>query len=121
MGWNLPPGCSVNDIPGNRPEDDDDLVESLVEWFKETYADRTPPKSVQDAHPDYRVTWHETRAKMISLGFTGDVHDRIVWARIFVRYKLRAWANRLIKKTGSTTLMSKESDCSKATRQAYGE
>lgn len=20
-GWNLPPGCNVNDIPGNRPED----------------------------------------------------------------------------------------------------
>lgn len=20
-GWNLPPGCQVNDIPGNRPED----------------------------------------------------------------------------------------------------
>jgi len=21
FGWDLPPGCSVNDIPGNRPED----------------------------------------------------------------------------------------------------
>jgi hypothetical protein len=20
-GWNLPPGCSLSDIPGNRPED----------------------------------------------------------------------------------------------------
>jgi hypothetical protein len=21
-GWNLPPGCNVRDIPGNRPEDE---------------------------------------------------------------------------------------------------
>jgi len=21
IGWNLPPGCSESDIPGNRPED----------------------------------------------------------------------------------------------------
>lgn len=21
FGWDLPPGCSINDIPGNRPED----------------------------------------------------------------------------------------------------
>ena len=21
-GWNLPPGCNVSDIPGNRPEDE---------------------------------------------------------------------------------------------------
>jgi hypothetical protein len=20
-GWNLPPGCNVSDLPGNRPED----------------------------------------------------------------------------------------------------
>lgn len=26
FGWDLPPGCSVNDIPGNRPED--------AEWEK---------------------------------------------------------------------------------------
>ena len=22
FGWDLPPGCSVSDIPGNRPEDE---------------------------------------------------------------------------------------------------
>jgi hypothetical protein len=25
-GFNLPPGCSVNDIPGNRPEDDERVI-----------------------------------------------------------------------------------------------
>lgn len=27
-GWNLPPGCSVSDLPGNRPID-----EAWDEWF----------------------------------------------------------------------------------------
>jgi hypothetical protein len=35
-GFNLPPGCSVSDIPGNRPED---LKE---EAFWETLCDRYP-------------------------------------------------------------------------------
>lgn len=28
-GWNLPPGCNVSDIPGNRP--DDEWAEELAE------------------------------------------------------------------------------------------
>lgn len=32
-GFNLPPGCSVSDIPGNRPEDME--AEALVEKISE--------------------------------------------------------------------------------------
>ena len=31
FGWDLPPGCSVSDIPGNRPEDAE--WESIEENF----------------------------------------------------------------------------------------
>jgi hypothetical protein len=31
FGWDLPPGCSVSDIPGNRPEDSE--MEALEERF----------------------------------------------------------------------------------------
>jgi hypothetical protein len=32
-GWNLPPGCSLSDIPGNRPEDIafDHLMEKIYD------------------------------------------------------------------------------------------
>jgi hypothetical protein len=33
-GYNLPPGCSVSDIPGNRPEDQ--AWEELWDWLMET-------------------------------------------------------------------------------------
>jgi hypothetical protein len=29
-GWNMPPGCNVSDIPGNRPEDQ--AEEAFYEW-----------------------------------------------------------------------------------------
>jgi predicted SprT family Zn-dependent metalloprotease len=32
-GWNLPPGCNENDIPGNRPED------AAMDYFLDTYSD----------------------------------------------------------------------------------
>lgn len=38
-GFNLPPGVSVNDIPGNRPEDDED-GESSTKVGIQTYRDR---------------------------------------------------------------------------------
>lgn len=34
-GFNLPPGCSVSDIPGNRPEDG--VEERLLEMFAVAY------------------------------------------------------------------------------------
>ena len=30
-GWNMPPGCNVSDIPGNRPEDQE--AEAFYDWF----------------------------------------------------------------------------------------
>jgi hypothetical protein len=93
--------------------------EQLVAWFKELFASRTPPQSVLDASPDYRVTWTEIRAKMMSLGWPGDVYDRITWGNIFATYKLRNYCNKLIRATGSKMLVSAESEASKANRVAY--
>lgn len=31
FGWDLPPGCSVSDIPGNRPEDE--AYEKMLDGF----------------------------------------------------------------------------------------
>lgn len=35
-GFNLPPGCNVSDIPGNRPEDG--IEEQLLELFAEAWS-----------------------------------------------------------------------------------
>lgn len=35
-GFNLPPGCSVSDIPGNRPEDG--VAEELLELFAKAWS-----------------------------------------------------------------------------------
>lgn len=35
-GFNLPPGCNVSDIPGNRPEDG--VEEQLLELFAEAWS-----------------------------------------------------------------------------------
>lgn len=42
MSSNFPPGCSANDIPGNRPEDE--AWERVVDWFIEysSETDLTP-------------------------------------------------------------------------------
>ena len=62
-GYNLPPGCNVNDIPGNRPEDEpyeiwmDELIGYLDaagstleydETWDEMYADGLTPKEAAD-------------------------------------------------------------------------
>ena len=41
MASNLPPGCNVSDIPGNRPEDEkwENIIDTF--WSK----DRTPKKN----------------------------------------------------------------------------
>lgn len=39
-GWNLPPGCNVSDLPGNRPEDLD--AEAAMEWADEQLAGLSP-------------------------------------------------------------------------------
>lgn len=94
--------------------------EELIQWYKDMFASRTPPKSVLDAAPDYRVTWTELYAKMQELGYKEDVVTlRIKWAEMFVENKLRTWCNKLIKATGGTTLVSKETTSSRATRLKY--
>lgn len=92
----------------------------LVAWFKEQFAARTPPKTIADAHPDYRVNWHEVQAKMRLLGY-GDnpILNRIAFAKIWHDQKLRTWCNRLIRKTRGLQLVSRESECAKATRESY--
>ena len=96
------------------------LDDRLVEWFLSLYAARTPPQSVLDAHPDYRVTWHETAAKMKELGYEMDaVAKRIHFGRLFADRRLRAACNKLIRATGATTLVTKECEISKATRDAH--
>lgn len=37
-GFNMPPGCSVNDIPGNRPEDIEQEA-LMTEFYKALSAD----------------------------------------------------------------------------------
>jgi hypothetical protein len=36
-GFNLPPGCNVSDIPGNRPEDDE--IESIMDIIYDQFPD----------------------------------------------------------------------------------
>lgn len=49
MGWNLPPGCEVSDLPGNRPEDEDwdhywdEEIDRIIEVFKTVFG-RDPTK-----------------------------------------------------------------------------
>jgi hypothetical protein len=43
-GWNLPPGCNVSDLPGNRPEDLDE------ERFWDALLDN--PKTPDDVLPE---------------------------------------------------------------------
>lgn len=68
-GWNLPPGCNVSDIPGNRPGDDaaeavydhlfniletkvpDEVINSLGEWV-EGLVNQARQDGYQDAQVD---------------------------------------------------------------------
>ena len=83
----------------------------LIRWFKETFMARTPAKSVLDAVPSYRVTWHEIDAKMVELGYAGRSHGlgnvvdrRQEWSRIFEKAKLRSWCNKKLKAAGEQPL-----------------
>jgi len=52
-GYNLPPGCSVSDIPGNRPRDVawDEWFDSEIDGVWEEYLDGMSHKS---AYHDYK-------------------------------------------------------------------
>lgn len=84
----------------------DELKEvTLVDWFKTTFAARTPPQSVLDSTPEYRVGWHEISAKMRELGYTDGVLDlRYEWDHIFRKYKLRSFCNVKLKEAGERSL-----------------
>lgn len=51
-GWNLPPGCSVRDIPGNHPEDEADeaLAEMISDKFKNNLDESTLDKLIEWAY-----------------------------------------------------------------------
>lgn len=69
----------------------------LVEWYKSLFASRTPPKSVLDADPGYRVIYTELREKMKELGYDNDpVSMRFEWDRIF-QTRLRKWVNATLR------------------------
>jgi hypothetical protein len=47
-GWNMPPGCNERDIPGNRPEDEEE--EAFINSFLDFIATlRTPNNEVEGA------------------------------------------------------------------------
>jgi hypothetical protein len=84
------------------------MEDQLVEWFKKKFASRTPPKSVLDALPEYRVPWSEILQKMQDLGYTGNAVDlRQEWFRIHEAHKLRPYCNRLLKTAGETQRVRK--------------
>jgi hypothetical protein len=70
----------------------------LVAWFKEKFATRTPPRSILDMIPEYRVTWTEIREKMAELGWNEAPPDlRLAWEAIHQRHRLRPWWKKLVR------------------------
>jgi hypothetical protein len=78
---------------------------NLLAWYKQTFAARTPPKSVLEAHPQYRVYWTEILAAIKEHGcFQHDVVEtRLYWQRLFDAH-LRRWCNRTLKDAGEQPL-----------------
>jgi len=68
----------------------------LVEWFRQKYAQRTPPREVQDILTDGRVTWTEIRMKAIELHINADVDFRLRWQMLF-EVHLRSYINALLR------------------------
>lgn len=81
-----------------------DREEKLIEWYKALFASRTPPKSVLDADPSYRIIFTELREKMREVGYTENAVDmRHEWDRIFQK-RLRKWVNATLKAAGEKPL-----------------
>jgi hypothetical protein len=79
-------------------------VDELVDWFLATFASRTPPRSVLDGPPLYRVGWHEIRAKMQELELhTNAVDDRLWWQEVYDT-RLRRQCNKLLREAGEKPL-----------------
>ncbi len=65
FGWDLPPGCRVSDIPGNRPEDE--RWEAIMEGFYDgTHISDETWKKFEDAKLDSDLD--ETITKAIEYG-----------------------------------------------------
>ena len=58
FGWDLPPGCSINDIPGNRPEDCEQEEMELA--FYKNEPDKNGRKRFTDAEWKYLEPKHRT-------------------------------------------------------------
>lgn len=50
FGWDLPPGCRVSDIPGNRPEDE--RWEAIINGFWNKKRNEAKDKILSDADTD---------------------------------------------------------------------
>lgn len=95
---------------GMTPDDLDPMYDpdahrehTLVGWFKEKFAERTPPKDVGEVLPEYRVSWTEISAQMKELGFGLEVVGaRMRWNAILHDHKIIAWCNKLLKNSGDS-------------------
>jgi hypothetical protein len=88
----------------NTGRQDLEAVAELLAWFKTTFAARTPPTSVLDSTPQYRVGWSEIRLKMKDLGLSIDVlADRLWWQKVFDA-QLRRYCNKVLRAAGEKPL-----------------
>ena len=71
FGWDLPPGCSPSDIPGNRPEDEarDKMID---EFFRQTHFTEEEQKFIDEEVVVEIVT------KAIDYGIKIGVKDQVV-------------------------------------------
>jgi hypothetical protein len=73
FGWDLPPGCSASDIPGNRPEDED---------WEEIYDNFWDKERLTKTHIGLRITdkEYELMDKLYSGKYSEIIDDYIIAA-----------------------------------------
>lgn len=54
-GWNMPPGCNVSDIPGNRPEDQE--AEAFFDLFYDAEEKARKAHGTGDAYVEAMAQW----------------------------------------------------------------
>ncbi len=68
---------------------------ALLNWFRDLFLSRTPPRVVEDALVSQRIGWSEIWAEMQDQGFQGDVvAGRLEWNRIAKKNRLKQWCIR---------------------------
>ncbi len=73
-GWNLPPGCSVRDIPGNRPEDE--AQEALLDELYEQIAKHLGGASADEAVSGPLAEWYSTKiGEAYRMGYEQGISD----------------------------------------------